>query len=270
MPPLCTAGYGLATGQFNFFFGASYLFVINTIFIALAATWISKILKFPIAGEIDPKQKTKINRYLSFLITLILLPSIYFGYQLVKEEQFIQRAEKFINNVSFYKESFLIKNEILTDKKTIKLVYAGNSLSIQDKKELTEKLNDFNILGTLVVEQGFSIQNNESQNNEVYRLKDQLNNMNLLLKEKQATIDSLKNASGFGKTIINELVALYPQILSCTFSKSEQYKANTNEKVPKTIVILQTKSTLSPDDKLKIKNWLKERTESNQIELIVE
>lgn len=270
MPPLCTAGYGLATGQFNFFFGASYLFVINTIFIALAATWISKILKFPITGEINPKQKTKINRYLSFLITLILLPSIYFGYQLVKEEQFRQRAEKFINNVSFYKESFLIKNEILTDKKTIKLVYAGNSLSIQDKKELTEKLNDFNILGTLVVEQGFSIQNNESQNNEVYRLKDQLNNINLLLKEKQDTIDSLKNASGFGKTIINELVALYPQILSCTFSKSDQYKANTDEKIPKTIVILQTKSTLSLDDKLKIKNWLKERTGSNQIELIVE
>ena len=35
MPPLCTAGYGLATGQLDFFFGALYLFTINTVFIAL-------------------------------------------------------------------------------------------------------------------------------------------------------------------------------------------------------------------------------------------
>ena len=270
MPPLCTAGYGLATGQFNFFFGAFYLFIINTIFIALAATWISKILKFPITGIIDLKKKNKINRYLSILITFILLPSIYFGYQLVKEEQFRQKATKFIDNISFYKESFLIKNEILTDKKTIKLVYAGNSLSKEDKIEINEKLKDFDLSGHLIIEQGFSINKNETQNTEIYRLKEQLSNLSYLLKEKQIKIDSLQNLSNFGKTIINELVAFYPQISSCTFSKSELYKPNSNEKVPKTIVILQTKSTLSPDDKLKIKEWLKERTGSKEIELIVQ
>ena len=36
MPPLCTAGYGLATGHFLYFLGAFYLFFINTVFISLS------------------------------------------------------------------------------------------------------------------------------------------------------------------------------------------------------------------------------------------
>ena len=57
MPPLCTAGYGLATGQFTYFFGALYLFTINTVFIALSALLISQILKLPIRGTIAEASK---------------------------------------------------------------------------------------------------------------------------------------------------------------------------------------------------------------------
>ncbi|MDP2237763.1 MAG: TIGR00341 family protein, partial [Bacteroidales bacterium] len=79
MPPLCTAGYGLATAQFDFFFGALYLFTINSIFIAIASVWISQLLKFPIRSIIDRGKKTKINRTITLVITIVLLPSIFFG-----------------------------------------------------------------------------------------------------------------------------------------------------------------------------------------------
>lgn len=36
MPPLCTAGYGLASGQWLYFAGAFYLYLINCVFICLA------------------------------------------------------------------------------------------------------------------------------------------------------------------------------------------------------------------------------------------
>lgn len=55
MPPLCTAGYGLATWRLNFFFGAFYLFIINTVFIALATLITLKFLNFPYKEE--PYQK---------------------------------------------------------------------------------------------------------------------------------------------------------------------------------------------------------------------
>lgn len=79
MPPLCTAGYGLATAQFNFFFGALYLFTINTIFIAMASVWISQLLKFPIRTIVDESQKTKINRIITFVILIVFLPSLFLG-----------------------------------------------------------------------------------------------------------------------------------------------------------------------------------------------
>ena len=78
MPPLCTAGYGLATGQFEYFFGAMYLFTINTVFIAISAVVVCKILKFPITTLVDNAQKKKVNRWISVVIALVLIPSIYF------------------------------------------------------------------------------------------------------------------------------------------------------------------------------------------------
>ncbi|MBA3901048.1 MAG: DUF389 domain-containing protein, partial [Bacteroidetes bacterium] len=82
MPPLCTAGYGLATGNLYYFFGAFYLFTINTVFIALSSIAISQILKFPIRTISAVDMKKKVNSWISVVITLILIPSIYFGYKL--------------------------------------------------------------------------------------------------------------------------------------------------------------------------------------------
>lgn len=268
MPPLCTAGYGLATAQLHFFFGAFYLFLINTIFIALAATWVSKLFKFPINSVVDVKKKTMINRWLTFIISLILIPSIYFGYQLVKEEKFKQNAEKFIDNVSFFEGSFLLKNEIKADQKRIKLVYAGNELSAQQKQQITQKLNDFDLKGDLIIEQGFSLNADDSQNKEIYRLKEQLNNMNVLLRQKQQQLDSLQQNIMIGQSLVNEISVFFPDVKSCIIAHSKRYKPNYTESEPQTIVIFELKSEITVSDKEKIKKWLLERMKTDQIELI--
>ncbi len=78
MPPLCTAGYGLASGHWNFFFGAFYLYFINALFIALSTYLIVKYLKFPIKEYIDKKKQRLYTRWSWALIVLALIPSIYF------------------------------------------------------------------------------------------------------------------------------------------------------------------------------------------------
>lgn len=120
MPPLCTAGYGLATGQYDFFFGAFYLFTINTIFIAIASVWISQLLKFPIRSLIDQFKKRRIERITNAVIVIVLLPSIYFGYKLVKKEEFLQRANQYVLNVSHFEGNYLLKHDI--DPKTRRIV----------------------------------------------------------------------------------------------------------------------------------------------------
>ncbi len=83
MPPLCTAGYGLATGQFSYFFGAFYLFTINSVFIGISSVVISQVFKFPIRSIVDPSRIKRINQYITLIILISLIPSIYFGYQLL-------------------------------------------------------------------------------------------------------------------------------------------------------------------------------------------
>ena len=129
MPPLCTAGYGLATAQFTYFFGALYLFTINTVFIALSALLISQILKLPIRGRIAEAQKKRINQVISFVLALVLIPSIYFGYNLVQKEKFMVRAGRYVDNINVVEGNYLLKNEIDPKRRTIQLVYGGTSLS---------------------------------------------------------------------------------------------------------------------------------------------
>src|SRR5690554_1448624 len=111
MPPLCTAGYGLATLQFNFFYGAIYLFTINSVFIAIAALVISRVMNFPITSILDAKKKKKLNRIIYFVILLVSVPSVYFGYKLIEREKFIENANYYITNVSTFEGNYLLKNE---------------------------------------------------------------------------------------------------------------------------------------------------------------
>ena len=100
MPPICTARYGLATLQFNFFFDPLYLFTINTVFIAVAALFVCQYLRFPIRTDIGADRKKRINQYISLILTIAIVPSVYFGYLLLQNERFSERAQRFVKEVS--------------------------------------------------------------------------------------------------------------------------------------------------------------------------
>ena len=96
MPPLCTAGYGLARHRLDYFGGALYLFFINSFFICLAAIVVLKLLRLPHGNDISPKALKKIHRNIAFITVITMLPSIYLGYDIVKKTMDNSSAEKFI------------------------------------------------------------------------------------------------------------------------------------------------------------------------------
>jgi uncharacterized hydrophobic protein (TIGR00271 family) len=274
MPPLCTAGYGLATGQFNYFFGAFYLFTINTVFIAISSVVISQILKFPIRTLVDSQQKKKVNQLISVIITLVLLPSIYFGYNLVKQEKFIENANKYINSISIVDGHYLLKNEVRPIKKEIVLFYAGTSLSEEQKERIRGKAKFFS-LNEVSIEfpQGLSTDEISKKNTEGENIKAEINRLLLLLKDKEKQIDSLDTVKYRGKEILGEIKNLYPQITNCAYSES--YVFNSNASVTDTVAIIvfstQAKgSDLIISDKSKIENWLQARLNSEKIKVFYE
>lgn len=271
MPPLCTAGYGLATGQLSFFFGAFYLFTINTVCIALASTVVAQVLKFPIRKDIADSRKKKINQVISLILAITVLPSIYLGYKLVQNEKFAIKAQRYTESVSIYKGNYLLKSEINTDKKQIRLIYGGASFSNEDREDIISRSFDFQIdTASVRIEQGISFDPNEKDKNLVQEnnLRQEINRLNLLLKDNEQKVDSIKRRFSLGKQLLVEISPLYPQIESCNYSEGFTYSKDTLGRQLKTnIVIFSTKGKqpLTTKDKTKIEEWLKKRLDTNLI-----
>jgi uncharacterized hydrophobic protein (TIGR00271 family) len=271
MPPLCTAGYGLATGQLHFFFGALYLFTINTIFIAIASVWISQLLQFPIRGIIDESRKKRINRAITFIITIVLLPSIYFGYKLVKQERFAQSASQYVSNVSLYEGNYLLKHDINPKLNKIVLVYGGTRLTDKQKSSIIRKSNDFNIKdATIMIEQGLSFSSIDEKNVELYKLKEQIANLNTALGKKNSEMDSIQNQHKFGEILLNEIKTIYPELQGCIYFESFNYHDTLSTPLRSSVVILSANKKISSDDKTKINNWFRQRLNSDELKIFYE
>ncbi|MFH6604567.1 DUF389 domain-containing protein [Maribacter algicola] len=97
MPPLCTVGFGLAIGNFDYAMGAMYLFTINTIFIALATFLIIKLLRFPMVRYVNSKRRRLVARIASAIAILVMVPAGFTFYDTLQESLFMKDADEFIN-----------------------------------------------------------------------------------------------------------------------------------------------------------------------------
>jgi uncharacterized hydrophobic protein (TIGR00271 family) len=272
MPPLCTAGYGLATAQFIYFFGAIYLFTINTVFIALSSVAIAQILKFPITKLVKPEQKKKINRWISAIILITLIPSIYFGYDLVQKEKFNERASKFVSSVTIVEGNYLLDYTISPSSKSVNLVYIGTTLNENQIELINEKANFFSIdKSKLFIKQGFSINDKNGKNTEIENLKIELNRLHQEIRSKDELLNAYNKQKDIGNQLLSELIAFYPDIGSCAYSESTLFQSDQTDSRPIAMILIKTKSQkLKNSEKEKIRKWLKSRLNAKQIEIYFE
>jgi uncharacterized hydrophobic protein (TIGR00271 family) len=266
MPPLCTAGFGLATAKFHFFFGAIFLFTINTVFIAFSSVIISQILKFPIRNIVNETQKKRINSWITAIILLTLIPSIYFGYLLVQKEEFIDKSSEFIESVSLYQGNYLLNHEIKPAKNSVKLVYGGSSLNELQKQAIKDKAKDFGLDDIdLIIEQGISLLDIKSETTEKEKLKGEVNRLKQLVINMQQNQDSLKNIGELGKQLLTEVSALYPPINSCAYSETIIFGDEITHSAKVSIVNISANKQLSRSDKVKINKWFKARLNADSV-----
>jgi uncharacterized hydrophobic protein (TIGR00271 family) len=157
MPPLCTAGYGLATWNLSYFGGAMFLFTINSIFIALATFVIVKFLRFPMVKYINSAKRKRIARLASFVAILVFAGSLYMFFNLFQENQFRQSAKIFIEDIKKSGISIIDEEEYNIDYKTksIRLVIYGNKLGENEIELWNNRLTDYGLDGTVLnIQQG--------------------------------------------------------------------------------------------------------------------
>jgi uncharacterized hydrophobic protein (TIGR00271 family) len=271
MPPLCTAGYGLATLQFDFFLGALYLFTINTVFIALASVAISQMLEFPIWIAVEDDARKRINRWISVVIVIVFVPSIYFGYKLVQKEKFTGKANKYLANIGMFEGNYLLKGEINADKRQISLLYMGRNLSDDQKKRIIDMAADFDISDSKIeIREGVKVNETSIENVENDKLKNELIKMKMVLQQRDNQLNSIYLMQTMSQKIFNEINALYPQIESCSYAEAYTSDKDGGKAGKSQIIIFTSQSAIDQKEKEKIQLWLQTRLNSLLIKVFYE
>lgn len=147
MPPLCTAGYGLANGDMTYFLGAAYLFFINSVFISLSALLVVRYLRFPIASYVNPKNKRRTKNLIFLFVIIVAIPSVIIYGKALRESIFHTEARNFINNHINDDEHSAINPQLTyTDSiSEIKLFVYGAEYTPKQKDSLKELMANYRL-----------------------------------------------------------------------------------------------------------------------------
>lgn len=149
MPPLCTAGFGLATGSPAFFLGALYLYGLNAIFIALATFAVVRALRFPLRSFADADARRREIRLVATVAGLAVLPSLWFLYSTVREEGQRRRVEQFIATELTPRGREVIRwtTTVLDDTTHVKVYLAGAPIEPEALDSVRQRLPAFGLQG---------------------------------------------------------------------------------------------------------------------------
>jgi uncharacterized hydrophobic protein (TIGR00271 family) len=260
MPPLCTAGYGLGTGQFEFFFGAFFLYCINCVFICIATYAIVKYLKYPALQKVNASHQRQIRYGITTLISIMLLPSIYFAYLLYKQQQYVQAVNNFINQEFVENGNTVVyrRTDLKKEPHVLELAFLYRRFSQPEIERLNGKLSNYGIYNTKLIIKQDSIDNvqmlRSSILNEIENKENTLdiNAVRIKFLESQIAKNTYDNVQ-----ILKEANAIFPSIKTLSLSNHSFSNNDSISKLP--VLIYQSKRELTKSDKRKFKNWLKQR-----------
>jgi len=268
MPPLCTAGYGLATGNFKFFLGSLFLYSINCVFICIATFTIVKYLKYP-AKQIKVIHQKQVKYGITIIILLMLVPSAYFAYSLYNQQKFTQSVNKFIEQEFNLKGNTLIykKTNYTSNPKTIEIAFLSRRYKQNEIQILNEKLSNYGMVDTkLIIKQDSTVDIENLKNDILNEVK----GSEVILNEKDMQIKSLeieiaKNTFD-NKEILKEAQTIFPGIISLSLA-NHTFQNGNDSSIVTTVLIYEAKKELSKEDRLKLESWLKLRLSLYNLEI---
>lgn len=265
MPPLCTAGYGLAIGNLKFFLGALFLYTINCVFICISTFLIVKYLKYPAVQQVNAKRQKQIKYGITALTLIMMIPSIFFAYILVEEKKTNQKINLFIEN-EFTNKGYTIlykKINLKSNPKKIDLAFLRKKFNTEEIKSLNKTLIYYQIKNTKL---------NISQDTTDIKkyIFDQINSGKSNLDAKDITINQLKNEIAYNKynnkALLEEIKIIFPEIENISIS-NHSFNKNKDSSYVRPVLIYDSKNNLTDESKRKLKLWLQKRLSKEKIEI---
>ncbi len=266
MPPLCTAGYGLAIGNFAYFSGAIYLYTINCFFICISTLFIVKLLKYPRVKFVDAQREKRITRTITVLLIIMLVPSFYLAYSLLQERKFTQNVSTFIQNEFAAKGYTVIyeRTQFNSREKRIELAFLAKRFSDSELKDLNNRLDNYDLQNTKLLIRQDSVDLKKD-------ILAEINKQSQHVSEKDITIQNLRNelaAYTFtDKALIEEITTLFPQLSPFSIGKQNVY-VNKDSSYLQTVLMIDGKDKLNEADLNRLESWLKVKLKSDAVSVI--
>lgn len=279
MPPLCTAGYGLATGNLLFFFGAFYLFFINSVFISLSTYLIVRFMGYPKKQFLDSKREKQVQTYISIFTIVTLIPSVYLAYGIVKKTVWNEQARQFVAiEMQFPKTQILNTTfEYTKDSRLIEVSLIGDLIESDEIEILKNKISSMGLTETeLVINQSGS--NGTDINilrNDI--LKDLYERNEGLIIDKDRKIALLERELSedaqirtLSQEVAKEAKINHPNLKKFSLGRSIFTDLEKNE----TDTLISAYASFQPRPQRteikKLQDWLKIRTKSDTVALIID
>ncbi|MBQ3631852.1 MAG: DUF389 domain-containing protein [Prevotella sp.] len=278
MPPLCTAGYGLATGHLLYFLGAFYLFFINTVFIALATYCGVRLMHFQKYDYQLTERAVKGRRILMSFVVLTMLPAVFMTIQIVQQSVFESNVRKFVKTELTQRGTQIISNTVDKDSLRLSIVAVGREISSLTQAEAQHRMKEYGLGDyTLRIIQG-------SQSDSVLALSHQVTSLTTSREAEQQQLLQLSAEN----TILNqqlyeymrfealaaeirpELASLFPQVSKMALQRVVEVNRDSTDTHHYVMAIIESdnKMSFSKEDTQKLHDWLLARTKADSLIVI--
>lgn len=277
MPPLCTAGYGIATRSMTFFLGAMYLFFINSFFICVSTVVIVCFMRLPRRKYVDQAARRKVHVTIGVIAVITVLPSIYLAYQIVNDSLTENNVQEYITQEFNFTDTLVVRSSLDTKEKTINVALLGKRLDDGRIQELENALETHSLSGMklkvtqtelsegmgyddiqALIESELDISQKQSslvnQSKELESLKAELVNYKAKLMDYQSREIDME-------AFTSELYSLYPQITDCSAGQQSFWNKETGEQAAGFVAVVTVPEELEGKQRGQLISWLE--TKSN-------
>ena len=276
MPPLCTVGYGISIWKGSVIFGALYLFLINSVFIALATFAAVKYFRFPIVEATSETKKHLPKAAVYIILLIVIVPSVITAVSVIKENNFTIHAERLVAENKNLGKCFIYDHKATYSPKApkLELFLAGETLTDEAKKELYKNAEEYGITRSQIVfhEDATSMRQDIS---ETEMMKGFLEHTDQQIKVLNDSIDKLAATLNEYKTkeipigdISKELFTQYPNITKVSLSSGAAVNASDSTNTEQIIAFITTQEPMPAENHDRIERWLKVRLKNENVLVI--
>lgn len=279
MPPLCTAGYGLATGQLTYFLGAFYLYFINTVFICVATFVGVRMMKFKHRSFATTESLMHVRRWIFALVILTLVPAGYMTVGIIHRSVFNNNVSSFMRNELSFKGTQIISNNVDQEHKTINIVAVGREITPEAAAVAERRLPNYNLegykLSLIQGTQGDSLLLEDADSKQLLatdtRTGRQLLEQAQQIRTLEQQLSDYKQYENLSVQLASEMGALYPNVRTVALAPASITSTDslTSHSVVIAVVGVTDRSKVSNQQLSQLTTWLKRRVNTDNLRLFL-